>query len=572
MDISKYNEKKEVGKVEQRSPFRILFVSFSSGWHEDVWNVLAIESLTGDLCGHFGNLVEVDTVRSSCMPDVEKIADSIKENNYDMIGYSLDIGSQEFFLSLLRRLNSCSLKCTMVCGGTLATYAYDYIMEKEEFMAFHPFIVLGEGEIALRDIVQKHLDNMPLRMIDNILSYDEIKKEYVKGQFKPVDLKELIYPPVHITYFKQEHKVHILQSSRNCVFSCSYCSQGPNKQWRSFSYERIERNMENLINNRIYEFEYVDDEFFGGTAPYYIDRAWKIADIISGLEEKYQISLQFRLFTNPCIICSKNTGSNGKGFYELLQYYKKLGLCRVYLGVESGSIEQRNRYNRKDSLQDCKDAIHMLNEIGLIVDAGFIMFDPEVQLDDINFNIEFIREVNFLKYNTWPFRHMTLTANTPMFYRVRELELLRGRSMNNPASYRYEFLNESVRVIYSAVEVIASCSSKVFYILKYFYKEYCYNSHEQEKIDMVYGYLMKNASINLDYIQDMIRDLQENKSIEKSTMRIRRRLFELIKTIEANIFIFDSFDYSTDYLVEGINGTLQSMTKYLKMKAIESKY
>ncbi len=37
---------------------RILLVSFGSEWHNDVWNVLAIESLVGDLEGYFGNNIQ----------------------------------------------------------------------------------------------------------------------------------------------------------------------------------------------------------------------------------------------------------------------------------------------------------------------------------------------------------------------------------------------------------------------------------------------------------------------------------------------------------------------------------
>ena len=35
----------------------ILMISFGSEWHADVWNVLAIESIVGDLKGTFNNQV-----------------------------------------------------------------------------------------------------------------------------------------------------------------------------------------------------------------------------------------------------------------------------------------------------------------------------------------------------------------------------------------------------------------------------------------------------------------------------------------------------------------------------------
>lgn len=49
---------------------RILLVSFGSEWHNDVWNVLAIESLVGDLEGYFGNNIQISTFRFYTEDDI----------------------------------------------------------------------------------------------------------------------------------------------------------------------------------------------------------------------------------------------------------------------------------------------------------------------------------------------------------------------------------------------------------------------------------------------------------------------------------------------------------------------
>ena len=158
-----------------------------------------------------------------------------------------------------------------------------------------------------------------------------------------VDLSLLQYSPKPIVYSNSVNSIRIIQTSRNCVFNCTYCSQGPKKMWRTFSYKRIKGDLEIFIKAGTLEFEFVDDEFFGGNEVYNIDRAWKICDIIEELIRKYNCNIKFRIFTNPHIISSKNVGTNNIDFVSILNRLKDLGLSRVYLGVESGSLKQIGR-------------------------------------------------------------------------------------------------------------------------------------------------------------------------------------------------------------------------------------
>ena len=57
---------------------RILLVSFGSEWHNDVWNVLAIESLVGDLEGYFGNNIQISTFRFYTEDDIDSPVYNLK--------------------------------------------------------------------------------------------------------------------------------------------------------------------------------------------------------------------------------------------------------------------------------------------------------------------------------------------------------------------------------------------------------------------------------------------------------------------------------------------------------------
>ncbi len=536
-------------ELTKQDHFSVLLLSFAEEWHEDVWNVLAVETLAGDLYGYFGNKIALDTFRINNSDDIFKVIEKTAENKYDLICCSLDIGSQYLFFKLLQNLRSLFTSYPIVCGGTLATYAGDYLTESEDFMYFHPLIVLDDGELVLREIIIRQINKETNeKPIFNTMYFDSDENKYKKSKGEKTNLDKLIYPPQHFMYKK--NTVHILQASRKCVFNCAYCTQGPSNKWQSLPINRIKQNIEDLIEIGINEFEFVDDEYFGGISSYHINRAHEIANIFKEAKEKYKIDIKFRIFTNPYIIC------RNKEYIKVLECLKNLGLSRVYLGIESGSKNQRKRYNRIDSLENCREAIDILEHLQIIVDAGFIMFDPEMNAEELLENIAFIKEINILKYNTWPFRSITITAQTPLYFRILKLGLLGERSKANPASFTYNFQDPTIKQINFAIEKVAFNTSKIFYILKYFYKEHCYS--QNDNLQKVSYYLVKNANINLQYIQNMANEIKTKNCIKESTYFMGNDMLKLIIEIRDNIHIFNSFEYSPEYLLKSIDEAIKS--------------
>lgn len=74
---------------------KILFVSFGSEWHNDVWNVLAVETLVGDLEGHFGNNIQINTFRFYNKDDIDSIFCVNNLSDYNLIGCSVEIGTHK---------------------------------------------------------------------------------------------------------------------------------------------------------------------------------------------------------------------------------------------------------------------------------------------------------------------------------------------------------------------------------------------------------------------------------------------------------------------------------------------
>lgn len=95
---------------------RILLVSFGSEWHNDVWNVLAIESLVGDLEGYFGNNIQISTFRFYTEDDIDSMFSDNNLLDYHLIGCSVEIGTHKILDYFLIKLFQNGYSNNLVLG------------------------------------------------------------------------------------------------------------------------------------------------------------------------------------------------------------------------------------------------------------------------------------------------------------------------------------------------------------------------------------------------------------------------------------------------------------------------
>lgn len=125
-----------------------------------------------------------------------------------------------------------------------------------------------------------------------------------------------------------------------------------------------------------------------------------IADGIERLREKYKVNFTFRIFTRPNIIYKdKDFDNKNEIVRQLLLRLKEVGLVRVFVGIEAGNPSQFKRYRRRMTLKENVIALNILRELQLGIDVGFIMFDPELSIDEMLENIKFFRDNQLMFYN-----------------------------------------------------------------------------------------------------------------------------------------------------------------------------
>lgn len=82
---------------------------------------------------------------------------------------------------------------------------------------------------------------------------------------------------------------------------------------------------------------------------------------------------------------------------DLFKHLHRAGLRRVFIGVETGSYEQLRAY-RKQILtrgQDAADTINALQQLGIDVIPGTIMFHPTVQPDELRETVRLLRATKY---------------------------------------------------------------------------------------------------------------------------------------------------------------------------------
>jgi hypothetical protein len=75
---------------------------------------------------------------------------------------------------------------------------------------------------------------------------------------------------------------------------------------------------------------------------------------------------------------------------ESVEILDKLGLFRVFLGVENASAHGLEDLNRRQTIDQTLNALTVLNDFDIHVAYNFLMFEPNTVMDDILVNIRFM--------------------------------------------------------------------------------------------------------------------------------------------------------------------------------------
>lgn len=368
--------------------------------------------------------------------------DDLKQ--YDFIGLSMNIGTLSRFEEIHDFLAKSKKKCgPLILGGCIPTFAYEQLIDRYEDIV----CIYGEGEEPFFQLIQNYI-NDTFCIDERLLSISNLAFKLngatrITGK-KPLDLMAegiTVRNVFILDYIKRNHGIVRLEGSRGCSWNkCSFCcvsAKYADPSWRGFSIEKITNELIELSNMGFHAPYFTDEDFFGQK----YDRAIELGNTIIALKKQGKIREDMNFFIS--ILAADAVCEAGK---KALAVLKEAGLREVFLGIESLEKEQLLRYGKKANVDINTKAMRYIEEIGLSIDSGYILFDPEMSFEALGINIEYIGSLRLNQFDSRSLKRLRIQPLTQICTTLSGV-ITDGLDVDN-LEYPYRFRDERVSKVY----------------------------------------------------------------------------------------------------------------------------
>lgn len=325
---------------------------------------------------------EVRMIDTTFFKDFEEAENRFRDEMFDYVGISIMtpmIKDARKIISIARKY---SPSAKIVVGGPHPT-----AMPEETFrMIDADAVVIGEGEEAFCEAINRG----GFEGIRGVW-YKENGSIIKNEPREPIqDLDSIPFPPWHLfdlkkyfEYWFQLDSVSFnlkgmnLMTSRGCPYRCSYCQPTLalvfGKKVRRRSVENVIAELKELKEKYgINAFNFDDDTFN-------VDKEW-VKDLCRRMIEE-KLNLTWGCLTRANLVDR-----------ELFAAMKEAGLRKVFFGVESASQRVLDEVFQKGiTIAQVKNAVEVLNSLGLKVQCFFMLGAPTETREEINTTIRFAR-------------------------------------------------------------------------------------------------------------------------------------------------------------------------------------
>lgn len=344
----------------------------------------------------------------------EGVAAAVREHAPDLLGLSMTtrqwLRGAEVVAALRQRVD-----LPVVAGGLHPTFSAEQVLAAPGF----DYVVLGEGEGALLDLVEHLRDHGPV-------PEGALPNVQVRGGRRPPlrppipDLDAL--PWMARDLLTERHGVRYMVTQRGCPFLCTYCAARMyNEMYEDYGRRRTQASV--LAEIRALREQgatyliFLDDTFT-------INPRW-VKEFCA--QHAAEGALPFSLHARA------ETMSD-----EMIGQLAQAGCRHITYGVESGSPRvRRDVMKRLITNQKMIDVFHRTRAAGILTTANYILGVPGETCEDIEQTLELheaLEPDDFGYFVFYPY------PGTPLFHVCKAQGLLPEDWMTRPANHRESIL------------------------------------------------------------------------------------------------------------------------------------
>ncbi|MCV7076201.1 MULTISPECIES: B12-binding domain-containing radical SAM protein [Mycobacterium] len=309
-----------------------------------------------------------------------------------LVGFSC-IDTLPEVLWLAQRARQAWAGVRIVIGHAIATLNYERILRQHDCF---DYVVVGDGEQTFTRLALAVVNDAAAEDIPGLARRDE-RGQIVYVPAPLIDLDEL--PPAardELPTVLADGFAASVFSTRGCPYRCTFCGTGAmsgmfgKDSYRAKSVDVVVDEIAALASNFDIDFYSITDDLFVSKHPSSQQRAADFADAVlrRGLDIKFMIDIRLDSVVD----------------LALFKHLHRAGLHRVFIGLETGSYDQLRSY-RKQILgrgKDAADTVQSLQELGIEIIAGTIMFHPTVRPEELRETVRLLLETR----NGLPFKLM----------------------------------------------------------------------------------------------------------------------------------------------------------------------
>lgn len=337
----------------------------------------------------------------------EIVAETLKyDPSMVLLGHSGSTSAQPIISEVTRMIRGQNQSIKIVIGGVFPTYHWKEILEAEPQI---DCIVCGEGEETVVNVVSAIENGSPLEFVKGIALRADGKA--VKTHPAPLITNlnacrvgwELMGSN-HYTYWGKRKAV-VIQFSRGCPHSCSYCGQCLFwEKWRHRDPELLADEIEML--HKEYGVEVIN---FADENPAANQKEWK-----RFLEALIRKDLKLIL------VASIRADSIVRDA-EYLHLYKQAGFERFLLGIESYDETVLKKIKKGGSVAKDREAIQLLRKNDILSMATYVVgFGNETLRSFYNS----LRQLLFYDPDQIQLLYTTPHQWTPYFNETKDSEII----------------------------------------------------------------------------------------------------------------------------------------------------